>query len=234
MDVGARHAVEVSPAAAVVPPPSRPERLGPGNCEAPASRRVRSRRSRDRDGRLGSAGSQAFFHGCRSRVDKTWLPEVPLASSNEMKHARPGRARTAARSAGKRTASRKVSRARVRLGPSTSDLVIVSRTLSDLAEFLERRQRSAGRGRVILDRRVAERRRRAHAAVSEDRRRTDRRRDPPNPTEALMRVLGFTVTPAGVPSPSSTRRPGPRPVRATRRPHRPVAIARHRARRRRS
>jgi hypothetical protein len=234
MDVGARHAVSRRarrPRCRSASEPAGTPWSGQLRGSGDSARQVPAFGGPRRPPRVGR--SQAFFHGCRSRVDKTWLPEVPLASSNEMKHARPGRARTAPRSAGKRTASRKVSRARVRLGPSTSDLVIVSRTLSDLAEFLERRQASAGRGRVVLDRRVAERRRRAHN-VSEDRRRTDRRRDPPNPTEALMRVLGFTVTPAGVPSGSSSRRPGPSPVRATRRPHRPVAISRHRARRRRS
>jgi hypothetical protein len=140
----------------------------------------------------------------------------------------------ASRPSGKRTTAVKVSRGRARFGPSARDLVIVSRTLSDLAEFLERRQESSGRGRVILDRRVGERRRTAHA-VSDDRRQSDRRQEPSQPTEALMRVLGFTVVPAGrPPSGSSGRRAGARPSRAARPANGSRPVARHRARRRRS
>jgi len=72
-----------------------------------------------------------------------------------------------------------VSRARARLGPSASDLVIVSRTLSDLAEFLERRQASAGRGRVIIDRRVGERRK-------GDRRQGEDRRKAATPNSRIL------------------------------------------------
>jgi hypothetical protein len=132
----------------------------------------------------------------------------------------------------KRAVPARASKTRGRLGPSTRDLVIVSRTLSDLAEFLERRQESAGRGRVILDRRVEERRRRVHT-VADDRRQTDRRRGPFDPTEALMRVLGFMVVPAGV-SPTNSRdgHGNAPPARAPRAPRRARRSSRHRARRR--
>jgi hypothetical protein len=83
------------------------------------------------------------------------------------------------------------------MGPSAKDLVIVSRALADLAEFLRRPQESAGRGRVVLDRRVGERRA-ATVTVDEDRRRSDRRQ-PPSGAAALMQVLGFMVVPAGKP-----------------------------------
>jgi hypothetical protein len=73
--------------------------------------------------------------------------------------------------------------------------VIVSLALAELAEFLRVPQETSGRGQVILDRRVSERRRAAHL-VALDRRQGDRRRPPANPTDALMRVLGFTVVPA--------------------------------------
>jgi hypothetical protein len=122
-----------------------------------------------------------------------------------------------------------------RLGPSASDLVIVSRALADLAEFLERRQESTGRGRVILDRRVEERRRAAHV-VQLDRRRTDRRQLSVGSTEALMRVLGFMV----IPTDGSPARPRGRTrletsPRAPRAPTRTRAATRgHRARRRRT
>jgi hypothetical protein len=73
--------------------------------------------------------------------------------------------------------------------------VIISRALAELAEFLEPRQQSAGRGRVVLDRRLGERRQTLQAARP-DRRGNDRRQLPIGSTEALMRVLGFTVVPA--------------------------------------
>ena len=125
----------------------------------------------------------------------------------------------------------KASGARARAGPSAGDLVIVNRALADLAEFLQVRQEAAGRGRVVLDRRVGERRRTAHV-VKQDRRESTRRRPPPNSTEALMRVLGFTVIPtaafpAGRPSRRRVKRPVPtsRPPRKSRR-----ATRSHRAR----
>jgi hypothetical protein len=85
--------------------------------------------------------------------------------------------------------------------------VIVSRAMADLAQYLEPRQATSGRGRVILDRRVEERRR-AERTVDADRRQSDRRRQPPaNSIEALMRVLGFTVVPtAATPRPPSSAR----------------------------
>jgi hypothetical protein len=119
------------------------------------------------------------------------------------------------------------------VGPSARDLVIVSRTLADLAEFLERRQESAGRGRVILDRRIGERRRAAHV-VPDDRRQGDRRRGLADPAEALMRILGFMVVPAGVSSTAPSDGRGPtRAVPSVRPPHRPKP-SKHRVRRRRS
>src|SRR4029453_10076369 len=74
-------------------------------------------------------------------------------------------------------------RARVRLGPSAKDLVIISRALTELAEFLEPRQQSAGRGRVVLDRRLVERRQTLQAARP-DRPGDDRRQPPTGPPPA--------------------------------------------------
>jgi len=134
----------------------------------------------------------------------------------------------ASRPPGKSTAAGKAS-ARARLGPSPSDLVIVSRALADLAEYLQPRHETAGRGRVILDRRVGERRRQAHS-VKDERRRNDRRQPPTNPTEALMRVLGFMVIPTAPGSSAARRHPGARrPAAAPRRTAR--ASRNHRARR---
>ena len=131
----------------------------------------------------------------------------------------------ASRPPGKSTAAGKAS-ARARLGPSPSDLVIVSRALADLAEYLQPRHETTGRGRVILDRRVGERRHAAHS-VKDERRRNDRRQPPTNPTEALMRVLGFMVIPTAA---SAARHPGARrPAAAPRRTAR--ASRNHRARR---
>jgi hypothetical protein len=122
----------------------------------------------------------------------------------------------------------RASGARARLGPLADDLVIVNRALTDLAEFLQPRQEAAGRGRVIVDRRLGERRR-APRVVKQDRRQSDRRRDPPNSIEALMRVLGFMVvpTPASSDGPSS-RRPAKRPVPASRALGRPQSAGRRR------
>jgi hypothetical protein len=121
---------------------------------------------------------------------------------------------------------------RVRMGPSAKDLVIVSRALADLAEFLERPQESAGRGRVVLDRRLGERRA-AALTVEEERRRSDRRQPPPG-AAALMQVLGFMVVPAGKPpaGPATRRKAGPsgRSSHPTRRA--PRAAPGHRTRRR--
>jgi hypothetical protein len=115
------------------------------------------------------------------------------------------------------------------MGPTVKDLVIVSRALTDLAEFLKRPQESAGRGRVILDRRVGERRA-AAVTVDDDRRRSDRRQPPPG-AAALMQVLGFMVVPAGKPpgEPVTRRKAGPS-ARASHPARR--AAAGHRARRR--
>jgi hypothetical protein len=122
----------------------------------------------------------------------------------------------------------------IRLGPSSRDLVIVSRALADLAEFLERRQESAGRGRVVLDRRVGERRA-AVLTVDRERRRRDRRH-PPSSAQALMEVLGFMVVPSGRPPGEPAKRRAAAPPRPKRHPRtrRPKAATGHRARRRRS
>jgi hypothetical protein len=90
--------------------------------------------------------------------------------------------------------------------------VIVSRAMADLAQYLEPRQESSGRGRVILDRRVEERRRAART-VEQDRRQSNRRRPPANPTEALMRVLGFTVIPTAAASAERSSRQRAKPAR---------------------
>jgi hypothetical protein len=139
------------------------------------------------------------------------------------------------RTVGKRAGAIKKSAVRARLGPAAGDLVIVSRAMADLAQYLEPRQESSGRGRVILDRRVEERRR-APRTVEQDRRQSDRRRPPANPTEALMRVLGFTVIPTvAAPPRRSTRRRAKPAAPATRAPGRSRPGARsHRARSARS
>jgi hypothetical protein len=114
------------------------------------------------------------------------------------------------------------------LGPSASDLVIVSRAFTDLAEFLRLRQESAGRGHVILDRRVGERRR-ERRTVEQDRRHDDRRDSPADSIEALMRVLGFMIVPsAAARVRSASGRRAKRPARARRAPgrSRPVALRR--------
>jgi hypothetical protein len=100
-----------------------------------------------------------------------------------------------------------------RVGPSSGDLVIVSQALAELAEFLRARQASVNRGQVILDRRVTPDRRHADGGDGRgpqpDRRQGDRRRPAPEPAEALMRVLGFMVVPAG----GKGRGPAKRPAR---------------------
>jgi hypothetical protein len=134
----------------------------------------------------------------------------------------------ASRTVGK-TASTGKAAARARLGPTPSDLVIVSRALADLAEYLQPRHESTGRGRVILDRRVGERRREAHT-VKDDRRQNDRRQPPANPTEALLRVLGFMVIPTAPARSAASRHRGAR--RSTPAPRRTARASRnHRARR---
>jgi hypothetical protein len=114
---------------------------------------------------------------------------------------------------GRRPARR---RSRARMGPVASDLVIVSRALADLADFLQGRQEAAGRGRVVLDRRMGDRRV-ATVTVDRDRRRSDRRQPGLVGAEALMRVLGFTVVPSAPRARPAVERPaGRRPRRATR------------------
>lgn len=120
-----------------------------------------------------------------------------------------------------------------RLGPSANDFVIVSRALADLAEFLKLRQESASRGRVILDRRVAERRVIA-VPVKRERRKADQRREPSRAADALMRVLGFMVVPGSdQPTASPRRRTAKPPARRHRAPGSRGAAPGHPARRRR-
>jgi hypothetical protein len=139
-----------------------------------------------------------------------------------------GMARRGLRPPARRARPRRGSRGR--LGPSAKDLVIVSRALVDLAEFLRTPQESTGRGRVVLDRRVAERRA-AAVAVDQDRRRTDRRQPPPS-AEALMQVLGFMVVPAGKPPGEPVkRRSAERSRRAHPRGRAARGVRRHRGRR---
>jgi hypothetical protein len=103
--------------------------------------------------------------------------------------------------------------------------VIISRALTELAEFLEPRQQSAGRGRVVLDRRLGERRQTLQAARP-DRRGNDRRQLPIGSTEALMRVLGFMVVPAnGTRAGSASWQAPSRPAQAPRAPGRSRRIA---------
>jgi hypothetical protein len=72
-------------------------------------------------------------------------------------------------------------------------LIIVSRDHGDLYRSLQPAQEANGRDRVILDRRIAERRRADAPWAGPDRRRAERRA-PVSPAErALMRVLGFAV-----------------------------------------
>ena len=134
------------------------------------------------------------------------------------------------RTVGKRAGAARKPAVRARLGPAAGDLVIVSRAMADLAQYLEPRQESSGRGRVILDRRVGERRREPRT-VEQDRRHSDRRRPPTNPTEALMRVLGFTVirtATAPAEGPSRRRAKAPAPTARAPRTSRPAARS-HRA-----
>jgi len=134
------------------------------------------------------------------------------------RHASPSHPSPPRRPAPKRTGAARAARGRARLGPAANDLVIVSRALTDLAAFLQQRQESAGRGRVVLDRRVGERRHRAHT-VDDERRRSDRRRPDVDPTQALMRVLGFMVVPPGAPParPATRAVASPPSARASRR-----------------
>jgi hypothetical protein len=119
------------------------------------------------------------------------------------------------------------------MGPDASDLVIVSRALVELAEFLQGRQEAAGRGRVILDRREGDRRV-ARVVVDEDRRRNDRRQVGAPGAEALMRILGFSVVPSAVPPDGTVKRPAARGVpRGASTPRSRLAAAHRSPRRRR-
>jgi hypothetical protein len=84
-----------------------------------------------------------------------------------------------------------------RRAAAPSPIIVLAKDQGSLYEFLKERQESAGKGRVVLDRRVAERRR-ASAPVPVDRRGGDRRAPIPDAARALMSVLGFAVLhPAG-------------------------------------
>jgi hypothetical protein len=189
----------------------------------------------------GPAGRRGIEATLRVRTDKAWCSAAPFGILElRMKRASSGnsaRRPTPMAPRGSRTRSRRTTApgGTDSLGPSASDLVIISRALTDLGEFLQRRQESTGRGRVIMDRRVAERRRASHGA-EQDRRQSDRRRPPSDPTQALMRVLGFMVVPTPVPPPrSASRRDVKRAGRAPRtRSRSRQATPGHRARRRQS
>ena len=97
------------------------------------------------------------------------------------------------------------------LRPTTSSSSAVS--LADLAEFLQERQASAGRGRVILDRRVGDRRV-VTVSVRDDRRQNDRRHTASGAPRPSCRCWGSRSSAHG-----TSGDPGPR--RAARRPRAP-------------
>jgi hypothetical protein len=72
-------------------------------------------------------------------------------------------------------------------------LIIVSSDHGDLYRSLRTAQEANGRDRVILDRRVADRRRADAPWAGPDRRRAERRAPVSAAERALMRVLGFAV-----------------------------------------
>ena len=72
-------------------------------------------------------------------------------------------------------------------------LIIVSRDQAALYYSLKPAQEASGRDRVVLDQRVAERRRTDGPAPGPDRRQAERRAPLSAADMALMRVLGFSV-----------------------------------------
>lgn len=108
-------------------------------------------------------------------------------------------------------------------------VIVVSRDSSSLYEGLKPRQEASGTDRVILDRRVGERRRSAEAGRESERRQQDRRAPALPAEQALMRVLGFMVlqpepgaaitSPQPIPmrKPGAVAGPGKEPVRRPRR-----------------
>jgi hypothetical protein len=72
-------------------------------------------------------------------------------------------------------------------------LIIVSRDHASLYRSLKPAQESNGRDRVILDRRVAERRQDDGLPPGPERRQAERRAPVSDADVALMRVLGFSV-----------------------------------------
>lgn len=87
-------------------------------------------------------------------------------------------------------------------------VIVLARDQAGLYEFLKERQEAAGKGRVILDRRLADRRRTA-TPVTRERRREDRRAPVPDAARALMSVLGFAVLhPEGDTQPAGRTRRG--------------------------
>jgi hypothetical protein len=72
-------------------------------------------------------------------------------------------------------------------------VIVLAPEQGALYEFLKPRQEKARRGRVVLERRVGERRRAAGSPVGRERRRRERRAATPVSAHALMSVLGFMV-----------------------------------------
>src|SRR5262245_49973296 len=72
-------------------------------------------------------------------------------------------------------------------------LIIVSRDQAGLYHSLKPAQEASGRDRVLLDQRIAERRRAAGPAPGPERRQAARRAPLSAADLALMRVLGFSV-----------------------------------------
>jgi hypothetical protein len=96
-------------------------------------------------------------------------------------------------------------------------IIVLAKDQGSLYEFLKERQEAAGKGRVVLDQRVGERRR-GTAPVNAERRRADRRAPVPDAARALMSVLGFAVLHPGDGA-TPTRGPAPSaPSRGTRHP----------------
>jgi hypothetical protein len=74
-------------------------------------------------------------------------------------------------------------------------LIIVGREDEGLYKGLKPRQEANGKDRVILDRRIGDRRHGARFRPTVERRRQDRRRPISDAECALMKILGFTVLP---------------------------------------
>jgi hypothetical protein len=103
-------------------------------------------------------------------------------------------------------------------------LIIVSREHGDFYRSLQPAQEATGRDRVILDRRVADRRQGNGPPPGPERRRAERRAPMTEAERALMRVLGFAVinleerhATGDIWSPTPAPVPVPKPARVRRR-----------------